>query len=286
MNLNLKETFAKHKKRILLIGGGLVALAVLLILGLLLAAPARRFFAPTPTPTATATPTRTPTRTATLTPTPTPTFTPTPLGPIGEFLISIDYPIALDYERADWERIEDSPPLLQHRSLANCRVAVILGTEGPGGGAMATLGGFTWTVAGNAYLLTFPDHPAVRYAGGVRILGDSACRQAAEKLLATAHSESAYAQAGRCRLAPAAHLKPGAQAEILTNTYFRKAPRWSEETRIRLVGPQDGPVQIIGGPVCGLYKNGEYVYWQVQLPNGEQGWMAEGDFQQTYLASP
>lgn len=76
----------------------------------------------------------------------------------------------------------------------------------------------------------------------------------------------------------------GDQAYILIGTYLRSEPRWSNETRIRILDKKDGPMKIIGRPVCGLYKNGEYVYRQVQLPNGEQGWMAEGNFTQTYLS--
>jgi hypothetical protein len=284
--ISKKEDDMKEKTRkiVLLAGGGLLLLALFVALVLALLLPlGRRLLTPTPTPTATATPTRTPRPTATATATFTPTFTPTPLGPVGEYLISLDYHVALDYERADWELQEGDPSGLAHRRLENCRVAVLLATEVPAGGDQRVLGGFTWTVVGNAFLLTFSNHPVIRYAGGVRVLGGSACQQAAEKLLASAHSETAYAQAGACVLAPRPRLAVGDQAEILTSTYFRREPRWAEETRLRLVGPNDGPVQIIGGPVCGLYKNGEYVYWQVQLANGEQGWLAEGDYQQTYL---
>lgn len=281
--MSIKKTFTRHKNLLLLASGGVLALLVLVVVGVLLARPLGRLLAPMPTATLTATPTRTPTATATPTPTATPTLTPTPLGPIGEFPVSLDHGIAVDYERADWEWREGSPPSLQNRSLADCQMTALLGTEGPDSGMVSTLGGFSWTVVGDTYLLTFSDHPFVRYAGGVRIRGDAACRQAVETLLATVHSESVYAQSGRCLLAPPSHLAVGDQADILISTYFRSAPRWGEETRIRLVGPEAGPVQIIGGPVCGLYRNGEYVYWQVEMASGERGWMAEGDFQQNYL---
>lgn len=36
---------------------------------------------------------------------------------------------------------------------------------------------------------------------------------------------------------------------------------------------------IINGPQC----QGEFTWWQVELPNGVQGWAAEGDFDEYYF---
>lgn len=250
---------------------------------------------PASTPTlASATPTAPPTRTAsptaTSTQTPTVTFTPTPLGPVGEFWITVGPQIVVYYERTEWEEQtvpeNDLIAFLVHRSLPNCQIMRL-----PPMGMMemdytTTIGDFTWSVMGDNYFPTFYLHSGTypRYRGGVRIEGNTACFRAAMRLLAKIQSGKEYAQAGQCELAPPPKLKVGDQADILVGTYLRSEPRWSNETRIRILNKQDGPVTIIGGPVCGLYKNGEYVYWQVQLPNGEQGWMAEGDFTQTYLS--
>jgi hypothetical protein len=72
---------------------------------------------------------------------------------------------------------------------------------------------------------------------------------------------------------------------VLSSSYLRTEPRWAEDTRIHLVGPaQKLTLQIIGGPVCAIYYQGEYSYWQVRLSSNEMGWMAEGDLKEYYLA--
>jgi hypothetical protein len=34
-------------------------------------------------------------------------------------------------------------------------------------------------------------------------------------------------------------------------------------------------VEIIGGPVCTPVGNGAYLWWQIRLPDGSEGWSAE-----------
>ncbi len=111
------------------------------------------------------------------------------------------------------------------------------------------------------------------------------CRNAAETLLKSVHIIHAYAEAGKCASnAPQQRLKVGDNATVLTSSYLRTEPRWDEKTRIRLVSPAEKlTIQITGGPVCAIYNQGEYSYWQVELSNGKNGWMAEGDLKEYYL---
>jgi hypothetical protein len=96
----------------------------------------------------------------------------------------------------------------------------------------------------------------------------------------------AYAQSGICRFAPAQRLKVGDTAVMLSSSYLRTKPLWAEDTRIRLVSPARQAkltLKITGGPVCAIYNQGEYSYWQVELSSGAKGWMAEGDLKEYYL---
>jgi hypothetical protein len=35
-------------------------------------------------------------------------------------------------------------------------------------------------------------------------------------------------------------------------------------------------VRVVGGPECVPYWTGAYLWWQIQLPDGREGWSAEG----------
>jgi hypothetical protein len=211
--------------------------------------------------------------------TPAPTSTE---GAMGEFQLDIDAIAALDYSRADWQ---EASHVLEHRNLSGCTLAADGGTDAFDPNSSGdVIGGFTWLGGEGAYSLKL---------GDVRIIGNlvaryggkpSNCRQAIESLLKSVHAMRDYAQAGECRYAPKQRLIVGGAATLRSSSYLRTEPRWAEDTRIRLVGPAEKlTLQITGGPICAIYDKGEYSYWQVELSNGEKGWMAEGDLKEYYL---
>ena len=229
-----------------------------------------------PTPTA-------PPPTSTTTPAPSPTETPAPTptqNPVGEYLFG--QIAALNYLRADWQ---DQNGLLTYQGLGGCLLATAGRDDNLSGSTTGTtIAGFNWSVGNGFYLLKIGG----QIAGAIVVkYGDNkvACQKAVDVLLTTVHAQQDYAQIGNCHHAPRQELRIGAAAVALASSYLRSAPFWADATRIRLIGPADNlGIQIIGGPVCALYNLGEYSYWQVQLSNGQTGWMAEGDFKQYYLA--
>jgi hypothetical protein len=77
-----------------------------------------------------------------------------------------------------------------------------------------------------------------------------------------------------CSLALESRLAVGHAARVRTNLNFRVAPGLDQE--ILLVHLTGVRLEIIGGPVCTPYENGAYMWWQVQRPDGNAGWSAEG----------
>lgn len=190
--------------------------------------------------------------------------------------------VSLDYSPTDWKHQGDA---LIHQSLLSCAVVAQSGTDALSGQSSGTtIGGFTWLVMGDAYALT---------VGNDQILGSvvadygtekAKCREAIEALLETVHATSVYAQKGECRYAPKQRLKVGNTTIASAGSYLRTSPRWADSTRIRQVKPAEKlTIEIVGGPVCAIYDQGEYSYWQVELSSGEKGWLAEGDTKEYYL---
>lgn len=221
--------------------------------------------------------------TSTITPVPSPTETPAPTptqNPLGEY--QFGQIAALNYARADWQ---DQNGLLTYQGLKGCLLAVAGRDDNLSGNTTGTvIAGFDWSVGNGIYLLKIGGQIAGELV--VRHGDDKVdCQKAVQALLATVHAQQDYAQAGNCHQAPRQKLRIGAAAVATASSYLRSAPLWSDATRIRLIGPADNlGIQIVAGPVCALYNLGEYSYWQVQLSNGQTGWMAEGDFKQYYLS--
>jgi hypothetical protein len=156
------------------------------------------------------------------------------------------------------------------------------------------ISGFIWEVressGGALYILNISggNSTGYRYADSVDVefgsSNPSECRVAVEAILASVHSSSTYAQKGECfRSNAKTRIVVGTQARLLIDTNLRSEPRWGDEFILRLVGPADGVVDVIGGPMCGLTPYGEYYYWQVKLASGETGWVAEGDASQYFI---
>ncbi len=75
-------------------------------------------------------------------------------------------------------------------------------------------------------------------------------------------------------------LQTGMSATILRRLNFRSSPGIRDNwLRTNLPGTK---VEIVGGPECLPHFTGAYVWWQIQLPNGETGWSAEGSVHGTF----
>jgi len=76
------------------------------------------------------------------------------------------------------------------------------------------------------------------------------------------------------------------KATILRRLNFRSSPgirnNW---IKTNLPGTR---VDILGGPECTLYKNGgAYLWWRIELPDGQIGWSAEASaFGRFYFMEP
>jgi cytoskeletal protein RodZ len=77
-----------------------------------------------------------------------------------------------------------------------------------------------------------------------------------------------------CPLALPTRLKVGDTVRVNSNLNMRvSAGIGSSLIRSNITGTQ---LTIIGGPVCEPYQDGAYLWWQVQRPDEESGWSAEG----------
>ena len=88
-----------------------------------------------------------------------------------------------------------------------------------------------------------------------------------------------------CPLALPTRLQLGDTARVTSNLNMREAPAiTSKLIRSNITGTQ---LAIIDGPVCEPYQDGAYLWWQVQRPDGESGWSAEGSLtEQFYFLEP
>lgn len=88
-----------------------------------------------------------------------------------------------------------------------------------------------------------------------------------------------------CPLALPTRLEIGDTARVTSNLNMREAPAiTSRLIRSNITGTQ---LTIVGGPVCEPYQDGAYLWWQLQRPDGESGWSAEGALtEQFYFLEP
>jgi hypothetical protein len=51
--------------------------------------------------------------------------------------------------------------------------------------------------------------------------------------------------------------------------------------------PTGTQVDLIGGPVCTRVQDHAYLWWQIRLPDGAEGWSAESQLnERSYLLEP
>ncbi|CAG0976056.1 partial carboxyl-terminal processing protease, partial [Anaerolineae bacterium] len=76
-----------------------------------------------------------------------------------------------------------------------------------------------------------------------------------------------------CPLAMPAHLISGESATVTSYLYLRSSPGIANNW-IRIMKP-NSQVEVTGNPTCVLHGSGAYIWWQVKLPDGTTGWLAE-----------
>jgi len=77
-----------------------------------------------------------------------------------------------------------------------------------------------------------------------------------------------------CSLAMPAHLVSGQSAKTTTYLNLRLSP--GIQHNLFQVVPPNTQVEVIGNPTCVPYSGLAYIWWQVRLPDGVIGWLAEG----------
>jgi carboxyl-terminal processing protease len=77
-----------------------------------------------------------------------------------------------------------------------------------------------------------------------------------------------------CPLAMPAHLISGKFAIVITHLNLRSSP--GIKNNIIHAIPADTKVEVIGNPSCVPYSGYAFIWWQVKLPDGTIGWVAEG----------
>jgi len=88
-----------------------------------------------------------------------------------------------------------------------------------------------------------------------------------------------------CPLAMPAHLTSGKAATVIVYLRLRLSPGIGNNL-LQTVNPNT-QVEVIGSPTCVLHSDGAYIWWQVKLPDGTVGWLAEGSFtRKLYFLEP
>ena len=125
------------------------------------------------------------------------------------------------------------------------------------------------------------------------------CRKAMEAVLGTLHVEGestiketqfpTYTPTPVyvCPNAPKVIHSVGYSTYTLTSVLLRSSPEKRGDNIIAHLKPET-EISISDGPVCGPYDGGAYSYFYVTIHSGDyvglEGWLAEGDLQQYYMA--
>jgi hypothetical protein len=87
-----------------------------------------------------------------------------------------------------------------------------------------------------------------------------------------------------CPLTLPPKLRVGIEAEVISNLNLRSSPgignNWLQTMR------SGTKVKVIGGPICLTHEEGEYLWWQLELDDGQTGWSAEAAFEEYYFLEP
>lgn len=90
--------------------------------------------------------------------------------------------------------------------------------------------------------------------------------------------------AASCSAAAPSRLEVGKNARVLSNLNLRSAPAIGNNlVKVNPVGTQ---LKVLAGPQCVPFQNGAYLWWQVEGPDGTQGWSAEATLGGAYFLAP
>ena len=92
-------------------------------------------------------------------------------------------------------------------------------------------------------------------------------------------------QSGSCSTSLPSRLSVGGQARVAQRLNMRNDA--SITAPILQTNPTNTQVEIIGGPVCTPVGDRAYLWWQIRLPSGAEGWSAEAQLnERSYLLEP
>lgn len=98
-------------------------------------------------------------------------------------------------------------------------------------------------------------------------------------------TEAAPSDTTACATSAPSRLSVGQQARVLTRLNMRQEP--SIQAAILKTNPTGTQVEVIGGPVCTPVQNSAYLWWQIRLADGSEGWSAESPLNQnSYFLEP
>ena len=81
------------------------------------------------------------------------------------------------------------------------------------------------------------------------------------------------AQGTSCDTSVPSRLSVGQTARVVTRLNMRNDS--SIKAALLQTNPTNTQVEIIGGPVCEPVEDRAYLWWQIRLPDGVEGWSAE-----------
>lgn len=102
---------------------------------------------------------------------------------------------------------------------------------------------------------------------------------------ATAGATPVSGDGSSCNTSVPSRLSVGQQARVILRLNMRSDP--SIEAAILQTNPANTQVEIVGGPVCTPVGERAYLWWQIRLPDGAEGWSAESQLNQpSYFLEP
>jgi len=95
----------------------------------------------------------------------------------------------------------------------------------------------------------------------------------------------ASGEGSSCNTSAPSRLNAGQRARVILRLNMRSEP--SITAPILQTNPANTEVEIIGGPTCTPVGKRAYLWWQIRLPDGAEGWSAEAQLNQpSYFLEP
>lgn len=116
---------------------------------------------------------------------------------------------------------------------------------------------------------------------------NTAAAEATEPPIAAPEQTTSTPQAEEvsCNTRVPSRLSVGQTARVIQRLNMRSDP--SITAPVLQTNPLNTQVEIIGGPVCTPVGNQAYLWWQIRLANGAEGWSAETPLNEpTYFLEP